>query len=152
MAGGEFRFGTDSIYMARHQHRPPESTSAKIWITWLHYGCVSGPIASLFNTIAVFRRGKLGLGDTLRVNAQLVSGETGTHLWADRFDEPMQDLAAVQEEIVKRLGSLLGWEMVQVEAARSARDQPANPDAFDLFLRARSLSYLPYTTEHFTEA
>src|SRR5690242_7852922 len=62
MAGGEFRFGTDSIYMARHQHRPPESTSAKIWITWLHYGCVSGPIASLFNTIAVFRRGKLGLG------------------------------------------------------------------------------------------
>src|SRR6516164_5842757 len=63
MAGGEFRFGTDSIYMARHQHRPPESTSAKIWITWLHYGCVSGPIASLFNTIAVFRRGKLGLED-----------------------------------------------------------------------------------------
>src|SRR6185437_13396832 len=63
MAGGEFRFGTDSIYMARHQHRPPESTSAKIWITWLHYGCVSGPIASLFNTIAVFRRGKLGLDD-----------------------------------------------------------------------------------------
>src|ERR1700755_1490349 len=61
MAGGEFRFGTDSIYMARHQHRPPESTSAKIWITWLHYGCVSGPIASLFNTIAVFRRGKLGI-------------------------------------------------------------------------------------------
>src|SRR5690242_15140619 len=61
MAGGEFRFGTDSIYMARHQHRPPESTSAKIWITWLHYGCVSGAIASLFNTIAVFRRGKLGL-------------------------------------------------------------------------------------------
>src|SRR5690242_1979415 len=61
MAGGEFRFGTDSIYMARHQHRPPDSTSAKIWITWLHYGCVSGAIASLFNTIAVFRRGKLGL-------------------------------------------------------------------------------------------
>src|SRR3974377_732180 len=61
MAGGEFRFGTDSIYMARHQHRPPESTSAKIWITWLHYGCVSGAIASLFNTIAVFRRGKLGV-------------------------------------------------------------------------------------------
>src|SRR5690348_18181754 len=65
MAGGEFRFGTDSIYMARHQRRPPESTSAKIWITWLHYGCVSGPIASLFNTIAVFRRGKLGLESRL---------------------------------------------------------------------------------------
>jgi TolB-like protein/class 3 adenylate cyclase/Tfp pilus assembly protein PilF len=92
------------------------------------------------------------LGDVLRINAQLVSGETGTHLWADRFDEPMQDLTEGQEEIVKRLGSLLGWEMVQVEAARSARDRPANPDAFDLFLRARSLSYLPYTPEHFTEA
>src|SRR5690348_17020616 len=74
MAGGEFRFGTDSIYMARHQHRPPESTSAKIWITWLHYGCVSGPIASLFNTIAVFRRGKLGLMTTVANVACPVDG------------------------------------------------------------------------------
>ena len=41
------------------------------------------------------------LGDELRVNAQLVATETGAHLWADRFDQPLKDLSAGQEEIVR---------------------------------------------------
>ena len=28
----------------------------------------------------------------VRVNAQLIDGETGAHLWADRFDEDIADL------------------------------------------------------------
>jgi adenylate cyclase len=27
----------------------------------------------------------------VRVNAQLIDGETGTHLWADRFEEDVAD-------------------------------------------------------------
>ncbi len=37
---------------------------------------------------------------TLRVNVQLTSGETGAHLWSDRFDEQITELAAGQEQIV----------------------------------------------------
>ena len=31
-------------------------------------------------------------GNRLRVNAQLIDAETGSHLWAERFDKPIADL------------------------------------------------------------
>jgi adenylate cyclase len=79
------------------------------------------------------------LGDELRVNAQLVATETGAHLWADRFDQPLKDLSAGQEEIVRRIGQSLNVAVTDVESARSKRERPTNPDAFDLILRAQSL-------------
>ena len=91
------------------------------------------------------------MGDVLRINAQLVSTESGAHVWADRFDEPMNDLAAGQEEIVEQLGNALGFQLLRVEAARSQRDRSDNPDAFDLYLRARSVLILPYTPERASE-
>lgn len=79
------------------------------------------------------------LDDALRVDVQLVSTETGAQLWADRFDEPVKDLSAGQEEIVRRLGQTLGAAVTDIESARSKRERPTNPDAFDLIIRARSL-------------
>jgi hypothetical protein len=37
MAGGEFRFGTASMYMAEHEHIWRQSTSIKKDITWLRF-------------------------------------------------------------------------------------------------------------------
>lgn len=91
------------------------------------------------------------LGDVLRINAQLVSTENSAHLWADRFDEPLRDLAEGQGEIVTRLGNALGWELVRAAAARSLRERPVNPDAFDLYLRAKSLLILPFSVERSAE-
>ena len=31
------------------------------------------------------------------INAQLVDGETGAHVWADRFDKSLADLFAAQD-------------------------------------------------------
>ena len=83
------------------------------------------------------------LGDHLRVNAQFVATETGAHLWADRFDQQLKDLSAGQEEIVRRIGHTLHVAMMDVESTRSQRERPTNPDAFDLILRARSISLHP---------
>ena len=85
------------------------------------------------------------IGGTLRVNVQLVSAETGTHLWSDRFDEAIDQLAAGQQQIIARMQDTIGASVVHIEAARSQRERPANPDAFDLVLRARSLDHLPPT-------
>jgi hypothetical protein len=35
----------------------------------------------------------------VRVSAQLLDADDGTHLWADRFDRPLQDLFALQDEV-----------------------------------------------------
>jgi adenylate cyclase len=80
------------------------------------------------------------LGDMLRVNVQLVSTETNTHLWAGRFDQSVRDLGAGQEEIVSRLRAVLGVQVFDAESVRSVRERLDNPDASDLMLRGWSLS------------
>jgi len=42
-------------------------------------------------------------GNRMRVNVQLIDAETGSHLWAERFDKPLADLFDMQDEIVARL-------------------------------------------------
>jgi TolB-like protein/DNA-binding winged helix-turn-helix (wHTH) protein len=90
--------------------------------------------------------------DTLRVNVQLTSSETGAHLWSDRFDEQIADLNRGQEQIVMRMRDELGISLVEIETARSLRERPSSPDAFDLILRARSISYLPWSPQRSKEA
>ena len=80
------------------------------------------------------------VGDgVVRVNAELVSTETGEGLWAERFDQDIRDIGQGQDAIVRRLGYVLKTRLVDSEAARSLRERPNDPDAFDLVLRARSL-------------
>ena len=80
------------------------------------------------------------LGDMLRVNVQLVSSETNTHVWAGRFDQSVKDLGGGQDEIVSRLRAALGVQVLDTESARSARERPDNPDVFDLMIRGWALS------------
>ena len=44
-------------------------------------------------------------GNRLRVNVQLIDAESGSHLWAERFDKPVADLFDMQDEIVARLAN-----------------------------------------------
>ncbi len=75
----------------------------------------------------------------VRVNAQLIDAESGAHLWADRFDEDVADLFKLQDEVVARLASALGYELVRAEAEKGSRS--ANPDAIDLVMRGRILTW-----------
>ena len=54
----------------------------------------------------------------VRVNAQLIDGETGAHLWADRFEEDVADLFKLQDQVVARLANTLGYELVKAEAKK----------------------------------
>ena len=91
------------------------------------------------------------IGSTLRINVQLTSAETGEQLWSDRFDEQVTELAAGQEKIVARMSAGLGISVVDIESARSMRERPSHPDAFDLILRARSLGHLPPSLQQYDE-
>ena len=75
------------------------------------------------------------VGETITVNAQLISTETGAHVWADRFDGERGRLGQLQVEFVARLANSLGVELVRAEALRAMRERPNNPDAVDLSMR-----------------
>ena len=93
------------------------------------------------------------VGSVLRVNAELASAETGAQVWSDRFDEDVNDLGAGQRDIVVRIKGALKIKLLDHESARSARERPTDPDAFDLVLRARSLWYnQPFGRRRNTEA
>ena len=86
------------------------------------------------------------------MNAQLTSTETGAQLWSERFDQPISDLAGGQEQIVVRLREALAIGLTDIEARRSTRERPTNPDAFDLVLRARAERNRPELPETLAEA
>ena len=73
------------------------------------------------------------VGSRMRVNVQLIDAETGTHLWAERFDKPLADLFDMQDEIVARLAGALNAELVAAEARRA--EQAPNPDSMDLYFQ-----------------
>jgi adenylate cyclase len=80
-----------------------------------------------------------GLENKISVNAQLISTETGAHVWADRFDGERSKLGELQVEFVSRLANSLGVELVKAESLRAMRERPNNPDATDLAMRAEAL-------------
>jgi hypothetical protein len=83
------------------------------------------------------------VGETITLNAQLISTETGAQVWADRFDGERSKLGEMQVEAVSRLANSLGVELVKAEALRSIRERPSNPDAVDLAMQAEYKYNLP---------
>ena len=86
----------------------------------------------------------------VRVNAQLIDGETGAHLWADRFEESITDLFKLQDQVVARLANTLGYELARAEAQKSIHS--SNPDAIDLTMRGWAAMWQPLTKESLASA
>ena len=71
----------------------------------------------------------------VRINAQLIDAIEGRHLWAERFDRSLDDVFAVQEEVVSHVvEALVGRVMAQPE-----RNRPATLAAYELCVRGRAL-------------
>jgi class 3 adenylate cyclase/TolB-like protein len=83
------------------------------------------------------------VGETITINAQLISTETGAHVWADRFEGERSKLGELQVEAVSRLASSLGFELLKVESLRAIRERPSDPDAVDLAMQAEYKWDLP---------
>ena len=77
------------------------------------------------------------LGERIRVTAQLIEAATGSHVWSERYDRPVDDLFAVQNDVTQRIAATIaGYEGAVAEAERSLlrRKPPANLTAFDTYL------------------
>lgn len=79
------------------------------------------------------------IGDQVQVNVQLIDTETGAHVWADRFETDMRNLADAQSQITGRLARTLNLELVQAEARRLEQERSTDPDARDLVMRGTAV-------------
>ena len=76
----------------------------------------------------------------VRITTQLVEAENRTHIWAERYDRAIDDIFAVQDEITTSTVAAIEPSLRQAEIERAKRKRPENLDAYDLVLRATSLS------------
>ena len=75
--------------------------------------------------------------DRVRITAQLIEAATGRHVWSNRYDRPLEDIFAIQDEVTEKVaGTLTGWEGAIAEAERAVarRKPPANLQAYDYYL------------------
>jgi hypothetical protein len=75
------------------------------------------------------------VGEAVTVNAQLISTDTGAHVWADRIEGDRAKFGQLQVDIAARLANALRVELVRAEALRATRERPDNSDAVDLAMR-----------------
>jgi pentatricopeptide repeat protein len=75
-------------------------------------------------------------GGRVRISARLIDAMTGAHLWADRFDGPLQDVFELQDQVAASVAGVIEPTLEAAETRRSA-DRPTNDlTALDFYLRA----------------
>jgi adenylate cyclase len=75
------------------------------------------------------------VGGRVRITGQLVESESGIHLWADRFDSPLESIFDLQDQITTSVVSIVSSKVSQAEIVRALRKPVSNLDAYDSYLR-----------------
>ena len=78
------------------------------------------------------------LGNRIRISAQLVDAATGTHRWADRYDRRLEDVFALQDDVVGTIVAILAAYVRKAEIERTSllSPQPAEIDHANAVERA----------------
>jgi TolB-like protein len=80
-------------------------------------------------------------GNRVRISGQLIDAVTGAHLWADRFDGPLEDVFELQDKVAASVAGIIEPALQAAETARSrsANRPTADLTAYDIYLRAYAM-------------
>jgi adenylate cyclase len=76
-------------------------------------------------------------GNRVRINAQLIDGAKGDHVWAARYDRDLTDIFDIQDEISKAIVDALQVKLLPKEKSAIESRGTSNVDAYNLYLMAR---------------
>jgi TolB-like protein/predicted Zn-dependent protease len=72
----------------------------------------------------------------VRITSQLADASTGAEMWAERYDRPLGDVFALQDEIVRRIVTTLNLQIaLSQEGASVIPRRTENLEAYDYMLR-----------------
>jgi len=75
------------------------------------------------------------IGEQIRINAQLIDGKSGGHMWAERFDGTMADVFALQDHVNRKIVAALEINLTAADEERFDQVETTVPGAYDLLLR-----------------
>ena len=78
-------------------------------------------------------------GTKVRVTAQLINARTDESLWAETYDVDLTDAFTIQSALAQNITAALKANFTSGERAYVAERPTQNQEAYDLYLRARSL-------------
>jgi TolB-like protein/Tfp pilus assembly protein PilF len=77
------------------------------------------------------------LGDRVRISAQLIDSATGKQLWSERYDRPLEDFLAVQDDVVHAIVATFEHRLADMKAVELRTRPQVNWVAYDFLLQAR---------------
>ena len=78
-------------------------------------------------------------GQKVRINAQLIEGVTGGHVWAKRYDGDLTDIFALQDEITHAIVDELKVKLLPEEKKVIAQAPTDSIEAYTYYLKGREL-------------
>ena len=80
-------------------------------------------------------------GTHLHLNAQLIDTRTDTHVWVEQYDRDLNDLFAIQSEIVQKVAEHVHAKLSATEKASIEERPTQDLIAYDFYARAVSMVY-----------
>ncbi|MCH7510627.1 MAG: tetratricopeptide repeat protein [Proteobacteria bacterium] len=98
-------------------------------------------IARELGVATILEGGVQRSGDRIRINAQLIDGETDTHLWAATYDRQLTagNIFAIQTEIAMSIAEALEATLTEGEQQRLARVPTESLAALDAYFLGKQL-------------
>jgi TolB-like protein/DNA-binding winged helix-turn-helix (wHTH) protein/Tfp pilus assembly protein PilF len=78
-------------------------------------------------------------GRRVAVSANLIDAFNEEHIWAERYDRDLVDILAVQSDFAQSIAREVRAKVTPAERARLKSRRMVNVDAYDLYLKGRSL-------------
>jgi TolB-like protein/Tfp pilus assembly protein PilF len=90
-------------------------------------------------------------GNHVRISGQLIDAESGAHVWADKFDDRLEDIFDLQDRLTSSVIGAISPQLMRAEFERVRRKPTESLQAYDYFLQALACLYKE-TREGNTEA
>lgn len=71
----------------------------------------------------------------IRVRAQLISAETGFHLWSNTYNQELESVFVVQDDISKSIAEAMKVKLTPESLPSSAASQPKNLEAYEYYMK-----------------
>jgi len=76
----------------------------------------------------------------VRIAVQLIDGGDGAQLWADRFEDTLDDVFALQDKVALAVAGKIEPTVQEAEIRRASARPTGNMSSYDLYLRSLPLS------------
>ena len=78
-------------------------------------------------------------GTRLRITAQLIKADDGTHIWTENYDRELTDVFAIQEDIATAIAGALRMPLGLAPGERLVSNRRIDPESYAEYLQAKAL-------------